>query len=844
MSLKGGVKRYGPILLALVLLLIGAGFLALPWLIQSYFLPRIRQETGLAITAEIRRIGLFGADLAAVRIGEGKQAIAADSLQLDYSPFEIWQGEIQGIQVSGLCLPVQMDDSGLNLPALAPLPPSQPHASARGSPLISLKQVHIHQGRLRWNRRGTQTLLPFELRLRPGPDWQRLKARLSLFPCEQPLQADIRMDRRENQVSADISGSDLPVARFSPWLPAGLLPRGTLCLSVQASFQLQPFAISALHGKLDFADQGSRYQTVQTRKNSRFSLALQSSDGKTWQIKSMGPSLAHPLAIQPRMEARGRFTGPTEKQLAADFDLFLDTAPLDPKPPPAPHLCLNGSLTAALSPAGEWRVDIDAHSKAQELSLSHMKLAWHSLRLNGSATRGPQQTRAKAEFTAQGLDIHSSQWQMALPRLRVEAQADGPSLTALAVRGTGETAGAMLNTADVQIRGLRLKFPFHWPWSGTGEKGEIGAARIRFQNHELGSLSGLVQQAKAGIEANLWYASQLIPDLGISLIGRYRAHGQGRFQIKGKRPASADPIDLGGFAEPAKGLILDGELDLAGELRMENREISGQYQLHLREGQVAQERMGLSLEGLKLDLLFPDIREFRSAPAQPLRFESARIGRIHLKSARFDLQVESGPCLLVEKGGFGWCDGRVSAEALRIPPDEGGYRLTLYCDRLNLPMLLDQIGVGQAEGKGTVSGRIPLRIQDQEIRFDDGFLFSAPGEGGTLHVQAADLLTAGIPQNTPQYFQLDLARAALQDFEYNWAKLRLNSQGADLSLNLQFDGKPTHPLPFVYKKEFGGFVRVQAEHPGSNFQGIRLDLNMVLPLNRLLEYKEVLGNVQ
>lgn len=845
MTVKAGVKRYGPALLVLVLLLSWAGFCALPWLIQSYFLPRIRQETGLAIEAEIRRIGLFGADLAAVRIGRGKQAIAADSVQVDYSPLGIWQREIEGVRVSGLCLPVQVEDGGASLPALAPLSASEPRSSENSSRLLSLKQVHIHQGRLRLNYRETRTRLPFDLRIRPGrPDWRRLRARLSLFPCEHPLQAEIQMDREKNRLSADISGADIAAARFSPWLGPGILPRGRVRLTAQARFQIEPFAVSALQGELSFADQGSRYQTLQTRENSRFSLVFQSPDGKAWRIESSGPSFSHPLALRPRIEARGQFVGQTEKQLSADFDLFLDTAPPDAKTPPDKTLCLNGSLTAALCPEGGWRFDMDAHSTDQNLCLPHIKLAWRSLGLNGSATAGPQQTRAEAGLTAHGLEIHGPRWRTTLPRLRLKARADRPSPAGLVVRGKGEIAGASLNGSGLRVRGIRLKFPFQWPLAGKGKKGEIGARHIQYQHHELGSLSGLVQQAGAGVGVNLWYASQVVPELGISLIGQYGFDGRGRFQIKGKRPAAADAIDLGRFADPAKGLIFDGELDLCGELRMEKAEISGQYRIHLANGRLSQKQQGLFLEGLKLDLAFPDIREFRSAPAQPLRFESAGIGRIRLKSANFDLQVESGPRLLVEKGGFGWCDGRVSAEALRIPPDESGYQLTLYCDRLNLPMLLDQIGVGQAEGKGTVSGRIPLLIQDQEIRFHDGFLFSAPGEGGTLHVQAADLLTAGIPQNTPQYFQLDLARAALKDFDYNWAKLRLNSQGSELSLNLQFDGKPTHPLPFVYKKEFGGFVRVQAEHPGSNFQGIRLDLNMVLPLNRLLKYKDVLGNVQ
>jgi hypothetical protein len=61
---------------------------------------------------------------------------------------------------------------------------------------------------------------------------------------------------------------------------------------------------------------------------------------------------------------------------------------------------------------------------------------------------------------------------------------------------------------------------------------------------------------------------------------------------------------------------------------------------------------------------------------------------------------------------------------------------------------------------------------------------------------------------------------------------------------LQFDGKPNLPLPFVYKKELGGFARVTAGSPGSHFQGISLDINLRLPLNQILRYKDIPTMIQ
>ena len=109
---------------------------------------------------------------------------------------------------------------------------------------------------------------------------------------------------------------------------------------------------------------------------------------------------------------------------------------------------------------------------------------------------------------------------------------------------------------------------------------------------------------------------------------------------------------------------------------------------------------------------------------------------------------------------------------------------------------------------------------------------------------APDFLTAGIPKDTLQYTQIEVAREALKDYTYDWAKLGIVTEGEDLLLKLEFDGKPAAPLPFVYKKEIGGFVRVDAGSKGSRFQGIHLNVNFRLPLNKMIQYKDLLKMIK
>lgn len=113
-----------------------------------------------------------------------------------------------------------------------------------------------------------------------------------------------------------------------------------------------------------------------------------------------------------------------------------------------------------------------------------------------------------------------------------------------------------------------------------------------------------------------------------------------------------------------------------------------------------------------------------------------------------------------------------------------------------------------------------------------------------IRVQGSEVLTAGIPPGTPQYHQMELARYALKDYDYRWAKVTMNTVDDDLLVQLQFDGKPAAPLPFVYQPEAGGFVKADPDSKGSLFQGIRLDVNVTLPLNRMLRYRELFKRFQ
>jgi hypothetical protein len=141
-----------------------------------------------------------------------------------------------------------------------------------------------------------------------------------------------------------------------------------------------------------------------------------------------------------------------------------------------------------------------------------------------------------------------------------------------------------------------------------------------------------------------------------------------------------------------------------------------------------------------------------------------------------------------------------------------------------------------AEGEGILNGKIPLSVTDGKVRFIDGILNSPPGEGGTIRFGDVGLLTAGIPKESPQFSQLDFAGAALKNFRYNSANLRLHSEGDELLLQIKLDGQPGQPIPFKYDGRIGGFTRLREGETGGITHPILLDMNLRVPFEKILQY--------
>ncbi len=399
--------------------------------------------------------------------------------------------------------------------------------------------------------------------------------------------------------------------------------------------------------------------------------------------------------------------------------------------------------------------------------------------------------------------------------------------------------GATNSQYDVAARNFNLEVPVAWPPSDRGEPGTVSLASLGFDGKNLGKIAAEIRQDGFGAIIDGVFRSEFVKGLNLKFKGSVQngGHGlMGRLDFKIDNYRFGPGFRLADLVPEAQGVFLEGKLALEGGFAITGPKMESSARIGIDHLKISVDEPSAVVQGVRMDLDIPDLLALRSLPRQRISFESASVGNIRIKDGNVFFRVESPKSIFVERTDFKWCDGNVETNAMTIGIPFEELDFTLYCDRLDLAGVLEQLGGIKGEGKGSVNGRIPIRFENSSFKFDDGFLFSTPGQGGTVRLTGTDILMAGIPADTPQFAQVDLAREALKNYDYEWARINIDTKGENLHVNLKLDGQPAGPLPFRYDREFGGFARVEAESPGSNFQGIRLDVNFTLPLDEVLKY--------
>lgn len=385
--------------------------------------------------------------------------------------------------------------------------------------------------------------------------------------------------------------------------------------------------------------------------------------------------------------------------------------------------------------------------------------------------------------------------------------------------------------AKIAVEEIDLQLPFFWPidQARSDAAGTLRLGRISRDNKPIGHLQLECLWTGQGVNAQ---GEAVLLGVRTTLQGTLNRDASGRLQGTAAVlvPRQPLPADL----PWAEWLPEWGDLQLAGTVEAEwqgnwrvDSQGSSRLKVLLDQVDAVSVARKAALRGGRLTLELPRLPELATAGSQRLACRELKFGNLELGSGFVLFRVDHARLAYVESLRFNWCDGILRTGSIRLSPESERLIVTLYGDRLRLPAMLSQFGLGQAEGEGRVSGSLPLVISRDNVRFRDAFLYSTPGETGQLRLQPSE----PVSRTAAASDQMQLALEALADFSFNWVRLNLDTDAENLQLSLRVDGKPNQRLHF--RPQGAGFVKSEV---ANEFQGLALNLNVRVPLQEFLRF--------
>jgi hypothetical protein len=394
----------------------------------------------------------------------------------------------------------------------------------------------------------------------------------------------------------------------------------------------------------------------------------------------------------------------------------------------------------------------------------------------------------------------------------------------------GRTGSVSLPSSNLVFADVALQLPFTFPADKKTNRarGKFSVGTIKYRSIPSGRLQAKIEAATDSIEFTSLLSTPLASGLQLSCTGSFSLAKE--FSLGCRLPETfIDQSVLSPYIDAGEELAFGGRISAALNFNHLQGVQTGDLTVGFHDGSFNQGPNRLS--DINLDVTFPRLPLLQSGPGQLCTIGQAEFGNIRLTNGQVRFRVEDEQTVFLEKSKFNWCSGRVETTSFTVSSKMKELEATLYCDRLKFTELLSQFGIDDAEGEGSLNGRLPLLISSEGVVLDDGFLFSTPGNSGIIRFNNTAQLRQGVP-SIDQSAYLDYSMRALENFSYNWTKLTFNSELDQLFITMQLDGKPAEPLPFGYRN---GTIVPTDKGPGLDHP-IRLDVNFRLPLQEMFQY--------
>ncbi|WET05881.1 YdbH domain-containing protein [Lentisphaerota bacterium ZTH] len=843
--------RIKAILLFLVFLALALAwaFYKLPDYVQDRVLPQIAKSYGFPnLHAKMRRIGMSGVDVGRLNFANG--AIAVDSVRVDYrllplltrNTMHIKRMTLSGIKVNCIVKDNKIELENFDFQKL------KKHLAARKKTTpdkaskykVAIDEV-VFDGLLNLRKGNDCYTAHFSAIIKPDSDFKKIDIKLTSGIGSAKTEANALLDLKKCAAQIQVNQyANLKEVEGLLRLKKGIELSGSLRAALKSSFTWKPFALRFV--ELNVKVPG--FSFIKGGEKVAADKMIFKALGRKGKVNFMTGNL--------------HFTGKAEaeiKQISGGMNIQTDrlniscNVPVLVKTLGNLNLKAGSPLQAQCDLNGEYKSG--AWNAAADLSIQPFNAVLPFGQLSLSKTVFALKTGAddlkslplvSVKACVGAINLAHKLMDVKVPESKLQAVINGRHVKGLA---SFENGVIDCSKFKLKVDGVSLKCPFAYP--DRMPTAAIDCKKITWDNLLLGRLSGKINTGLPVSTYSAIVAVAPFAGMKISLSGAVKTGAASGFELKAVLPKYRITTlsGLAGKFEMLRNMTFSAMCEGTALFRKSGEKIYSTGNFKLSQGNWSSKDNDMRLEGVSLSLQLADLLKLRSLPNQKLKFDRFEAGKMLVTAGEVDFQIESPKSYLLEKSSFGLCGGHIYTHAMRIKTGRHNYRAIVYCDGIVLSQLIESLGLSRAVGRGKVLGRIPVRLSKQGITFEKGYLYSVPGRGNNLKLLDTEALMKNVPENTREFTQLDIAGEALKDFDYQWVKLYLNTADGELKIKMKLDGKPANALPFTYDNKRKMFVRIKGK--GAKFQGIRLDVNTSIPLNRLMhissKFKKLTGGV-
>ena len=827
-------------------------FINLPNIVESQIEKRLPQFLNPNdIEFKVQKLGFFNTLVSKIRVSK---SVSIDSVTIDYDITKLPSIHLKKVTLSGVSIHADLDENNhITIPGLV-FPKSSEHQSQKPAvsdlPGISFlpEKIVLQNGKIILHTMDDDFVIPFDvlstILIKDG----KITAQAKLYPFGEKINALVNYDLKKGIEFLKIEGKAFDSGHINQFVSKNtqnIELKGLVDFNLESSSPQKKWKINV--SKLSFI------QPVETAIKDLSTIVLINNQ----KISASGTfGIFHSLFFEMPMEYTLNLNLKDSLKNNRHFDLKFKNSTMD-----SVKIDYKSSVSTIKNP------QLNAHFAGTPIKakgkimlgfkggdIAHQKETF-------SCDKTKITSDIVADFTESGKGLNSK-WAITSNNIHIKSDLmtasfpfGGVSGRFLLDKNKNSSASITIKASEGKVSssrfktrasGIEIEIPISYPDSTPELSGNYFIPIISYNDqYKFSSKGKIFQTGSKKILISGGVFLKTLPDLKThfkSILG-FEEEIFASLEFK-TDPVKVNDADIEKMIGPlSQTADIDLTVSAEGKADYHNHHLKTFMKVKVNNGTISMPDMDFTAAGINTSVVLNDLIVPESVPGQVLTIDSIKINEIKIDDAKIRFSIEDARSLLVENIQFKWCNGLVSTESIRIPQESNKYSLTLYCDRLELTQILKQMGVFNAEGSGTLNGRIPVLYSDGNISFDNGFLFSTPGSGGKIVIENTDSITTGIPMDSPQFAQLDLAQEALKDFDYKWTKLVFNTFEDTLFVNMELDGKPSKLLPFEYQKDLGGFVRVDASSPGSHFQGIKLDVNLKLPFNDVMKFGNKLQSV-